>query len=120
MARHCRKPKRHLDSPGLTKERTGSIIIRESSCDPRRSAADRRSNLLCRLHRKGKSSVPETKLVVSKENDLFFLIDIGADVSLLKRNKLIRTTEYVPEKKVKVKSVDGYPMETHGVIETKI
>jgi hypothetical protein len=49
-----------------------------------------------------------------------FLIDTGADISLLEGNKLIGTTEYDPEKGVKVKCVDGSPMETHGVLEAKI
>ena len=49
-----------------------------------------------------------------------FLIDTGADISLLKGNKLIGTTEYDSEKRVKVKCVDGSPMETHGVLEAKI
>jgi hypothetical protein len=51
---------------------------------------------------------------------LLFLIDTGADVSLLKGNKLIGTTEYVPEGKVSVKCVDGSPMERHGVREATI
>jgi hypothetical protein len=41
----------------------------------------------------------------------------GADISLLKGNKLIGATEYDPERKVKVKCVNGSPMETHGVLE---
>jgi len=49
-----------------------------------------------------------------------FLIDTGADISLLKRNKLTGTTEYDPEKKVKVKCVHGSPMETHGVLEATV
>ena len=49
-----------------------------------------------------------------------FLIDRGADISLLKGNKLIGTTQYDPEKKVKVKCVDGSPMETHGVLEARV
>jgi len=49
-----------------------------------------------------------------------FLIDTGADISLLKGNKLIGTTEYDPEKKVKVKCVDSSPIETHGVLEARI
>jgi hypothetical protein len=48
------------------------------------------------------------------------LIDTGADISLLKGNKLIGTTEYNPEKKVKVKCVEGSPMETHCVVEARI
>jgi len=48
------------------------------------------------------------------------LIDTGADISLLKGNKLIGTTEYDPEKKVKVKCVDGSPMETHGILEARV
>ena len=46
--------------------------------------------------------------------------DTGADISLLKGNKLIGTTEYDPVKKVKVKCVHGSPMETHGVLEAKV
>ena len=49
-----------------------------------------------------------------------FLIDTGADISLLKGDNLIGTTEYDPERKVKVKCVDGSPMETHGVLEARI
>jgi hypothetical protein len=36
---------------------------------------------------------------ISKEDELLFLIDTGADISLLEGNKSIRTTEYDPEKK---------------------
>jgi hypothetical protein len=60
------------------------------------------------------------KVDVSKENELLFLTDTGADVRLLKGKKLVGTPEYDPEKKVKVKCVDGSPIETHGVIEAKI
>jgi len=49
-----------------------------------------------------------------------FLVDTGEDISLLKGNKLIETTEYDPEKNVKVKCIDGCPMETHGVLEARI
>jgi len=51
---------------------------------------------------------------------LLFLTDTGAEICLLKGNKLIGATEYDPEKRMKVKCVDGSPMETHGVLEAKI
>jgi len=57
---------------------------------------------------------------ISKENELLFLIDTGADISLLKGDNLIGTTEYDSESEVKVKCVDGSPMETHGVLEARI
>ena len=57
---------------------------------------------------------------ISKENELLFLIDRGADISLLKGDNLIGTTEYDPERKVKVKCVEGSPMETHGALEARI
>ena len=59
------------------------------------------------------------KVDISKENELLFLIDMGADISLLKGDKLIGTTEYDPDRKVKVKCADGSPMETHGVLEAR-
>jgi len=49
-----------------------------------------------------------------------FLIDTGVDISLLKASKLIGITEYDPKKKVKVKCVNGFPMETLGVLEARI
>jgi hypothetical protein len=58
-------------------------------------------------------------LDVSNERELF-LIDTGANISLVKGEKLIETTEFDPRQKVKVKCVDGSPSETHGVVETKI
>jgi len=44
---------------------------------------------------------------------------MGAD-SPLKGDNLIGTTEYDPERKVKVKYGDGSPMETRGVLEARI
>jgi hypothetical protein len=60
------------------------------------------------------------KIDVSQENELIFLIDTGADISLLKGNKLIGTTEYDPEGKVRVKCVDGSPIEIHGVLKAEV
>jgi hypothetical protein len=60
------------------------------------------------------------KVDISKEDELLFLIDKGAYISLLRGNKLIGTTEYDPEKKVKVKYIGGSPMETHSGLEAKI
>ena len=37
------------------------------------------------------------KVDISKEDNLLFLIDTRADISLLKGNKVIGTTEYDPE-----------------------
>ena len=51
---------------------------------------------------------------------MLFLIDTGADISLIKGNKLIGTTEYDPGRKVRVKCVDGSPIETHGIVEARI
>ena len=42
------------------------------------------------------------------------------DISLLKSMWLIGTMEFEPQKKVRVKSVDGSVLETHGSIETHI
>jgi len=38
---------------------------------------------------------------------LYFLVDSGADISLVKREKLLRTAEFEPRDRVRVKSVEG-------------
>jgi hypothetical protein len=60
------------------------------------------------------------KVDVSREENLLFLIDTGADISLLKGEKLIDTTEFDPEGSFKVKCVDGSPIRTHGTLEARI
>jgi hypothetical protein len=57
---------------------------------------------------------------ISKTSVLLLLIDSGADVSILKGEKLIGSTEYDPERKVRVKSVSGSLIETHGATEAVI
>jgi hypothetical protein len=59
-------------------------------------------------------------LEVSKEGKLFFLVDSGADVSLVKSQKLLGTAEFEPGDRVRVKGVDWSILETHGSIETRI
>jgi hypothetical protein len=60
------------------------------------------------------------KVDISKEGELLFSIDAGADIKSPKGSKLIGTMEYDPEKKVKVKCVDGSPVENHCAVEAKI
>ena len=51
---------------------------------------------------------------------MYFLVDSGADISLVKSQRLIGTAEFEPKNRVRVKSVDGSILETHGSIETLI
>jgi len=47
-------------------------------------------------------------------------VDSGANISLLKSRRLLGTVEFEPKDRVRVKSVEGSVIETHGSIETKI
>ena len=57
---------------------------------------------------------------VGSEKELLFLVDSGADFSLLKSKRLIGTKEFEPQNRVRIRSVDGSVLETHGSIETNI
>jgi hypothetical protein len=52
----------------------------------------------------------------SKPGRIRFLLDSGADISLIKGSTLIGSTEFDPKQKVKVKSVDGSVVKTHGAL----
>jgi hypothetical protein len=54
---------------------------------------------------------------VSKTGKLIFLLDTGADISLIKCTTLVGTTEYDPNQRIKVKCEDGAVVETHGIVE---
>jgi hypothetical protein len=62
----------------------------------------------------------ELELDVSKMGKLQFLLDTGADISLIKSSKLFGTTDFDPSRKIKVKCVDGSIVETHGTVEACI
>ena len=55
---------------------------------------------------------------IGKGNKLYFLVDSGADISLIKSEKLLGTATFEPRDRVLVKSVNGAFIETHGRIET--
>ena len=57
---------------------------------------------------------------MSQGRQLYFLVDSGADISLVKSEKLLGTAEFEPKDRVRVKSVDGSMIETHGSLETQI
>ena len=57
---------------------------------------------------------------MSQGRKLHFLVDSGADISLVKSYKLSGTAQFEPRDRVRVKSVEGSVIETHGSIETRI
>ena len=60
------------------------------------------------------------ELDVSQGHKLYFLVDSGADISLVKSYKLLGTAEFEPKERVCVKSIEGSVTETHGSTETQI
>ena len=59
-------------------------------------------------------------LDVSKGGKLYFLVEGGSDISLVKSKKLLGTVEYEHKDRVRVKSIGGSIFETNGGIETRI
>jgi hypothetical protein len=51
---------------------------------------------------------------------LHFLVDSGADISLVKSYKLLGTDEVEPKDRVRIKCIEGSIIETHGSTETWI
>jgi len=59
-------------------------------------------------------------LDMSGGRPLYFLVDSGADVSLVKSEKLLSAVEFEPRDRVGVKSVGGSVVETDGSVEGRI
>jgi hypothetical protein len=66
----------------------------------------------------GSNSVEYVELAVeeSKTRKIRFLLDTGPDISLVKSSMLARGTEFDPDQKVKIKSVNESIVETHGTL----
>jgi hypothetical protein len=57
---------------------------------------------------------------VSHGHKLYFLVDSGADIGLVKNYKFLRTAKFEPKDRLRVKSVEGSVTETHSSIVTQI
>ena len=60
------------------------------------------------------------ELDVNQGYKLHFLVDSGADISLAQSYKFLGTAKFEPKDKVRVKSVEGSVVETHGSFENRI
>jgi len=121
IARHCRKPRKRIGKPGLINDRNGGSRYsgkRALTIGKWQPTDGPVYTIGC--VKQANLAFVKLKVKISEEDTLLFLIDTGVDISLLKGNKVIGSTEYDLEGRVKVKGVDGSPMETHGVLEAKI
>ena len=57
---------------------------------------------------------------MSQGSQLYFLVDSGADISLVKSEKSLGTAEFKPRDPVHVKSVEGSMIETHGSLDMQV
>ena len=60
------------------------------------------------------------ELDVSQGRKLYFLVNSGAYISLVKSYTLLGSAESEPKDRVRIRSVEGSVTETHGSIETWI
>jgi hypothetical protein len=60
------------------------------------------------------------ELDASQRHKLHIWVDSGTDISLVKSCKLLGTADFEPKDRVRVKSVEGSVIETHGSTETRI
>jgi hypothetical protein len=117
MARQCKEPKKRLERQELSKQGVSypGSELRPSESSSRPTV---RSYSVGRIAKQGQEFI---NLTVDMSNEeLLFLIDTGADISLLKADKLIGSTEVDPTRKVKVKCVNASPIERDGVVEASV
>jgi hypothetical protein len=60
------------------------------------------------------------KTDISKGKELIFLVDSGADISLIQPGNLDKSRKYDPKGRVRVKSVSGAVFETLGTVQVVI
>ena len=111
LARICKKPPRRRET-SENRKTLGNESRRTENSRPTVASVGCLNRELC--------DYITLELDVSKGDKLYFLVDSGADISLVKGQKLLGTTEFEPRDRVRVKCVDGSTLESHGNIETLI
>ena len=110
-ARNCRKPPRR-------KENSDNRETSENESKRTEPSGRRVQSIGC--INTDRCDYVTFELEASKGDKLYFLVDSGADFSLVKSRKLLGTAEFEPEDRVRFKGVDGSTLETHGSIKTQI
>jgi hypothetical protein len=59
------------------------------------------------------------KLNISEEKERF-LLDTGADVSVINSRNVIGTAKFEPRRKTRLKGINGAVIVTHGTVEANI
>jgi hypothetical protein len=106
LARQCKKPKRRFERQEFSKQG-----VSESGGEPRPPGSGNRPTVhsysVGRIVKSGQEFL-KLRVDVSRE-ELLFLVDTGADISLLKAERLIENAEVDRKRKVTVKCVNGSP-----------
>ena len=115
ISRNCKRPRRQQN-------REGNNGDCNSGNGDRSSVRDRPTVSSVRVGtvREDRYEYLELNVDISETGKLRLLVDTGADISLLRSTKLIGSTEFEPENKVKLKGVDGSTIETFGTIRANI
>ena len=111
LARNCKKPP-HRRETSDSRRTPGNESRRTESSRPTVASVGCLNGEKCDYAR--------LKLDIGKGDKLYFLVDSGADISLVKSQKLLGNTEFEPRDRVRVKGVDGSTLKTHGSIEARI
>jgi hypothetical protein len=100
MARDCKKPRQSKRNRPIT----------ETGIEGRPS--DRINPSIGSVNALGRKNGTATECASMRSdtgngNELLFLVDTGADISLLKPNNLDKTKQFDPERRVQIKSISG-------------
>jgi len=112
IARNCRKPPRRKESDD-NNSTSGNEVRRPQQPPDRLLYSVGCAN-------KERCDYITLELDVSQGHKLHFLVDSGADISLVKSYKLLGTAEFESKDRARVKSVEGSVTETHCSTETQI
>ena len=109
MARHCKKQR----------QAKRNTLIAETGCEGR--PPDRENPRIGSVNTLGCGDGTAAQYVrmradISNGEELLLLVDTGADISILKPDKLDKTKRFNPEGRVKVKGVSGSSIQTLGTV----
>ena len=117
MARQCKKPKKRFERQERSEQGVSQLgnAVRIPDGSGRRTVG---SYTVGRISKQAHEFL-SIQIDVSKE-ELLFLVDTGADISLLKAEKLVGSTGVDPLRKERVKGVNGAPIETYGIVTASV
>jgi hypothetical protein len=106
---------------GLNRETTDGVVEQPDHCPPKQvNGCPQFTMNECKEHSKSRLDTVTTRVHLSNSEKLKFLIDTGAEISIVKGASLRSEIDYEPTRGINVRGISNTLLKTEGTVVLKL